>query len=486
VVSHFPGANPFRRERIKRNDSTDNTTGTLLRALLLAAGNKVRRSRGVTACCVVLSMTCGVLSGVVQGTGAASADPPDPNAQKRRLDSQIKNQLDDLHEGYAALQASDKAYDASVAQLNAVRAKYAVTQGQLAAARAADQLAAHKLKEAEQALEDARADVVAGEEQIASSQKNVGRAVRASYQQHSSLLNLAIVLQGTSTADIATGAQVQRTVFDVQSHAMDRMRTAQAQLVNKRAKVAEAERQVASQRAAAAATLDRVRALDAQVAAQKAEVTRTTVVKQQAYAAVIRDRRADLARYQQLVAERNRVTAMLIARAKAEKAAAARRRAAAEAAERARARREHRPPRPVPSDDGDSGGLFRSPIPGAPVTSPYGMRFHPILHYWKLHDGTDFGAGCGTPIRAAAGGIVTDKYYNGGYGNRVFVSHGIKGGHHLVTVYNHLSRYSAYVGQRVRRGDVIGYVGSTGYSTGCHLHFMIYRDGSTVNPMRYY
>lgn len=114
------------------------------------------------------------------------------------------------------------------------------------------------------------------------------------------------------------------------------------------------------------------------------------------------------------------------------------------------------------------------------------MRFHPILHYWKLHDGTDFGAGCGTPIHAAAAGVVTDRYYNGGYGNRLFVSHGIKRGRSLTTVYNHLSRYSAHVGEHVSRGEIIGYVGSTGYSTGCHLHFMIYQDGNVINPMRWF
>ena len=426
-------------------------------------------------------MTCGVLA----ATGAASADPPDPKVQKKRLDEQIKSQLDDLHESYSALVTSDRAYDASVAELTKVRGRYAVTQGQLAAARAADQVAAARLKVAEKALADARSDVAAGEESIARSQRGVGQAVRSSYQQHSSLLNLAIVLQGTSASDVATGVQVQRNVFDVQSNAMQRLRNAQAQLVSKKAKVAEAERLVAAERAAAAETLGRVRALDAQVAAQKAEVTRVTLVKQQAYGAVIRDRRAELAHYRDLVSERNRVNRILIARAKAEKAAAARRRAAAIAAERARAKRENRPPRNI-ADPSNDGGLLMSPVPGAPITSPYGMRFHPILRYWKLHDGTDFGAGCGTPIHAATGGIVTDRYYNGGYGNRVFISHGIKRGQHLVTVYNHLSRYSTYVGQAVRKGDIIGYVGSTGYSTGCHLHFMIYADGNTVNPMRWY
>ena len=439
----------------------------------------------MTACCVVLSLTSGVL--VVSSDGSALARPPDPIQQRKKaLEKQIKSQLADLDEGYTSMVASDKAYDASVAQLNAVRNKYAVTQGQLAAAKAADVAAAYKLKQAEQALDAAKAQVSDGEDQIAASQRSIGEAVRASYQQHNDLLNLAIVLQGTSTSDLATGAQVQRNVFDVQSRAMERMRALQAVLVNRRAKVADAERQVAAQRAAAAATLDRVRTLAAQVAAQQAEVTRVMIVKQQAYAEVIQSRRADLAQYRELVAERDRVARILIARARAERLAEARRRAAAVAAERARAQREHRRPRAIPVYDSGSGGLFRRPIPGAPITSPYGMRFHPILHYWKLHDGTDFGAACGTPIHAAASGVVTDKYYNGGYGNRLFISNGIHGGHALVSVYNHLSRYSAYVGEYVRRGEIIGYVGTTGYSTGCHLHFMIYRDGQTVNPMSYF
>jgi ribosomal protein L9 len=139
------------------------------------------------------------------------------------------------------------------------------------------------------------------------------------------------------------------------------------------------------------------------------------------------------------------------------------------------------------NDDGggdDNGSGLSRPVNGY-ITSPYGMRFHPILHRWKLHDGTDFGAGCGTPIHAAASGKVIRRYYNGGYGNRIFVSHGRMNGKSVVTSYNHLSRYSARVGETVSRGEVIGYVGTTGYSTGCHLHFMVYVNGDTVNPMRW-
>ena len=119
------------------------------------------------------------------------------------------------------------------------------------------------------------------------------------------------------------------------------------------------------------------------------------------------------------------------------------------------------------------------------ITSSYGMRLHPVYHRWTLHDGTDFGAPCGTPIRAAASGEVIAVYYNPGYGNRVIMDNGYHRGVGLGTAYNHLSSYSTYEGQKVKRGEVIGYVGNTGYSTGCHLHFMVFENGATVNPMNW-
>jgi murein DD-endopeptidase MepM/ murein hydrolase activator NlpD len=315
-------------------------------------------------------------------------------------------------------------------------------------------------------------------------QKQVaGRAAQSAYQQQNSLVGLSIVLKGASPADVATGMQVQRNVFGIQGNTITKLNNAQAQLANKRAKLAEAEKIVAAQRVEAARTVQQVTALTLQVAADKAEAAKLAQAKLTTFKAAEKEKNSELAQYNSLVAERNRVQQVLIARARAEKAAAARRKAAREAAERAKAKREHRPPRHIPDDPGNSSGLSR-PI-NTYITSPYGMRFHPILHIWKLHDGTDFGAGCGTPIHAAADGVVTDKYYNGGYGNRLFVSHGVINGSSITTVYNHLSKYKAHVGQRVKKGQVIGYVGTTGYSTGCHLHFMVYQDGNVVNPMRW-
>ena len=113
------------------------------------------------------------------------------------------------------------------------------------------------------------------------------------------------------------------------------------------------------------------------------------------------------------------------------------------------------------------------------------MRYHPVLHVWKLHDGMDFGAGCGTPVHSAAAGRVVLVQAAIGYGNRVVVEHGTIGGHRLRTSYNHLSAFDVAEGQVVTQGQVVGRVGSTGFSTGCHLHFMVWQDGEVTDPSRF-
>lgn len=125
-------------------------------------------------------------------------------------------------------------------------------------------------------------------------------------------------------------------------------------------------------------------------------------------------------------------------------------------------------------------GLVR-PSSG-PVTSRFGPRFHPVLHVWKLHDGLDFGAPCGAPVRSAAAGRVVLVEANIAYGNRVVVEHGSVGGRRMRTSYNHLSSIGVGLGQAVRQGASVGRVGTTGYSTGCHLHFMVWADGQVSNP----
>jgi murein DD-endopeptidase MepM/ murein hydrolase activator NlpD len=114
-----------------------------------------------------------------------------------------------------------------------------------------------------------------------------------------------------------------------------------------------------------------------------------------------------------------------------------------------------------------------------PITSYFGNRYHPILHFTRFHAGLDFGAAWGSPIVAAADGQVVAAGWAGGYGREVRIAHG--GG--LTTIYGHMSGIVASPGSFVRAGQLIGYVGSSGLSTGPHLHYEVRQNGVAVNPL---
>ncbi|WP_375383068.1 M23 family metallopeptidase [uncultured Sphingomonas sp.] len=124
-------------------------------------------------------------------------------------------------------------------------------------------------------------------------------------------------------------------------------------------------------------------------------------------------------------------------------------------------------------------GSLGMPVAGH-ITSGFGMRFHPILGFSRMHKGIDISAPVGTPVFAVIDGTVLSARWSGGYGNFIRLAHG--GG--MTSGYGHLSRIAVQAGQAVRRGQIIGYVGSTGLSTGPHLHWEIARGGVMVNPLQ--
>lgn len=126
---------------------------------------------------------------------------------------------------------------------------------------------------------------------------------------------------------------------------------------------------------------------------------------------------------------------------------------------------------------GERRGVLAAPVSGR-LSSTYGTRFHPILGYRRMHAGVDFAAAFGSPIYAVTDGRVSYAGWHGGHGKYVRLEH--SGG--IGSGYAHMSRIAVASGQMVRRGQVIGYVGSTGLSTGPHLHYELYRGGATVNP----
>jgi len=125
--------------------------------------------------------------------------------------------------------------------------------------------------------------------------------------------------------------------------------------------------------------------------------------------------------------------------------------------------------------------LLRKPIAEGEMTSPFGMRYHPILHFYRMHTGVDWGAPIGTPIFASGNGVVIEAAWDAGYGRRVEVQHA----NGYVTTYNHMSGFARGIvpGARVTQGQVVGYLGDSGLATGPHLHYEVIINGNFVDPM---
>ncbi len=407
------------------------------------------------------------------------------------------------------MSAAGVAVDQAQGRLQAAQAALAKTQRELKAARAKDVKMAAKLKKAKADLAAAKAAVIAGQARLDAKKATAGEMVRDQYQKQTNLLPLAILVESGSTADLQTRIQWSTTMFDTTAAEITELNEIQRQLDAEKARQAELEAQVAADRKEAAANLKVKKSLELRAQQQTANVAALVRQRQAVENAAAADVANDKRQYAQLTRERATVEqriAARIAKAKAERRAAAHRaavkaaaaaRKAAKAAKAARASKQSTrrsssssaTPRRSLGGSSSSGSSashgFSYPV-SAPITSPYGMRFHPVLHYWKLHDGTDFGAGCGAAIRAPHSGRVAERYYNAGYGNRLMIDHGYIDGTYVTTGFNHAIRYTVRVGQHVRKGQVIGYVGTTGYSTGCHLHLMVWKNGRVVNPMSWF
>jgi murein DD-endopeptidase MepM/ murein hydrolase activator NlpD len=136
----------------------------------------------------------------------------------------------------------------------------------------------------------------------------------------------------------------------------------------------------------------------------------------------------------------------------------------------------------TPNGEAIRKSLLRTPVDGARITSGFGMRMHPLLGYSKMHKGVDFGAPTGTPIYAAGSGTIIEIGRKGAYGNYIRIRHNGE----YQTAYAHMSKFAKGLrkGDKVKQGDVIGYVGTTGRSTGPHLHYEIMAGGTQINPAK--
>ncbi|CAA9322566.1 MAG: hypothetical protein AVDCRST_MAG24-413 [uncultured Nocardioidaceae bacterium] len=415
-------------------------------------------ARRTAAALGLAAAVTGLLAAVVLPSAPATALTPAASGSLDDRRVAVADRLDDaghqLEESSAAVRRATTALLGARAELADAEAVLADTRDALAVARARDEQMQSRLEAARDRLAQARAALDAGRAAVGEQESGLRRMAAATYEQGGSgLTNLSLVFTTQDPAQLTGRLTSTTSVLNSESALLDRLTASRVVLAVQEEQTEAAEAQVARRREEAAANLARKEALQAQADAAAAEVDELVEAKAGARRSALEMRRTDLRQLGRLEAERARITQLV------------RQRAAHSAL----------------SGIVDGGGVLTTPTRGW-LSSGYGMRTHPIFGYRSLHDGVDFGALCGTPVVAAAGGTVLSQYFSSSYGNRVIIDHGLLRGVGVATTSNHLSRYAVAVGQRVERGQVIGYVGDTGWSTGCHLHFSVLQNGVAVDP----
>ena len=374
------------------------------------------------------------------------------NQARDKLRKQMAVAKKQVAEDTSALAKAKSALKASQAALTTARSELADLGQQVGDAKATDTQIAGQLNAAVAATRAASAAETKAEQDVQAQRTLIGTVARDAYQQQSNLVGLSVVLGAETPHDLAARLQWNTTIFDATAADYDRLDQLQQQLQKARQVRAEAEATVAKERKASAANLAKLNSLAAKAEAKRADVAGLVTKNQKLQATATDELESSKKQY-----------------ARAQKA---------EAAIAAKIRRQS-------SGNYSNPKGFIKPV-NASAGSGFGMRFHPILRYSRMHWGTDFGAGCRAPIRAMANGkVIQAGWTTYGFGYFTLISYGRMFGANLVSGYAHQSKIIVRAGQRVKQGQIVGYVGTTGLSTGCHLHLQIYRNGVRVNPMKY-
>ena len=389
----------------------------------------------------------------------AKADSLDESlAAKRAAVSSSDAALAGYQDG---VDAAEEKLSQSRESLTSAQSKYESAQAALAAAVAEDALRAEELAAAEEALEVAKAAVAKGEEDLAAQLKKIGVNVLETRQRNNQLMSIAMLFTDMSTGDFNNRLQWALTIYNVSQLEMDRLEEIQDGLL-----VAEAERSALEEKAL------ELKAASAQAVVDNQALAATAADAEIAFQLAVQNDNQAFQDAQTMLADAQSRSAQLRAEADAIYAQIVARDTPVQ------------PSTPAPAPIVGGGGTLLRPVNG-PVTSPFGWRWHPILSYNEFHEGVDFGNACGTPIVAAESGTVSSAGWVSGYGWYVAINHGNVSGSNFATAYGHMSSYAVSAGQWVSRGQVIGYVGTTGLSTGCHLHWNTWVNGSYVNGLNY-
>jgi murein DD-endopeptidase MepM/ murein hydrolase activator NlpD len=382
-----------------------------------------------------------VLAGV---TTAAYADTED---DKREVDAKVESAEDDLHESSDALREAAKALDAAKVGIPKAERELKEARTELRAAEQVEQVILEQVRDAQAkvAREQAKVDAVLAA--MENTRQTIGSIARSVYTQ-GPYAQVEVVLESQDPGDFAERLQSVRTVVKGQDRALAGMAEQRADLQQRTRELEAAKIEVEKRRKEATEQRKLAEGAAQAAAAAKAQIDTLVAARRVAMAVAKKEKSATQARLRELRDEQARLASLLAG--------------------------------PGTGARYPSGSLIW-PANG-PTSGQVGPRIHPVYGYASCHTGIDISAGSGSPIWAAAAGTVVSTASGGPYGNHTVISHGDG----LSTMYAHQSRFAASAGQKVAKGEVIGYVGSTGYSSGPHLHFEVWVGGVPYNPLGWF
>jgi murein DD-endopeptidase MepM/ murein hydrolase activator NlpD len=344
--------------------------------------------------------------------------------------------------------------EAATAAMPAARRRVATSRGAVAAAITAANTAGRRANAARAAYARIASHFERAQAEFADARERVDQIAQATYM-GSTFSRINVLVEATGPADIMDRLSLVDQLMRTQQQDVDRLIAARRDARSAQDRAGLAKREAEDAEAIAQGKL--MAARDAQTAAVRAqqELVHLTATRKAALRLANAQRSAVLARYRAAIVEERRIRAALRGFS-------------------------------IKSGGGVryGGGRLLMPVRGW-KSSDFGNRYDPYYRVWQLHAGTDFAAPGGAPIHAAASGHVIRAGWNGGYGNYTCISHGRIGGQGFQTCYGHQSAILVRVGEYVHRGQVIGRVGTTGASTGNHVHFETRFDGVPRNPLRY-
>lgn len=431
---------------------------------------QLRRRRWVQFGAALVALALILMTVLVLPGGEARAETRD-DAVKRRDDGQAKiaalsEEVDGIDAELAAIFAAMEQTKVDVAnaqiELADAEAALAASQRHLVAVQA-------ELDAAETELSELGAEVDTSKTKEDLLTQAVGDMARDLYRGNTTS-PLQVVMSSEGTAEISGRAAAASSLGRVQSRALDEVRSTLVVTENQVERQAAVTQRITELEAEAEVALAVAEDAKQQVEAKVASLE-TLLQEQVAAEAAWNARKAEAERQ---LAESDAAVAQAVK--------------AIEQIDAENARSQL----VIPNDTGGSatapaaGKLFANPFRfSAPVTSYFGWRIHPIFGTSRLHTGTDFGAGCGTTQYATRAGVVANTGYDSGLGNYVTINHGMINGSSMVTEHGHLQSIAVSTGQSVTTGTVIGYTGTTGNSTGCHLHLNLLINGSYTSILNY-